>query len=74
MVKSGKAPVRTLVNFIDLSLRQYAFYKIEFKTPGDMWSFIKANRGKVINLRGGGKMWWTVEKSEEERQISKRVT
>lgn len=47
--------------------------KIKFATPGAMWSFIRESRGAEIRHKEQ-RLWWTVEKSVKERNISKRIS
>ena len=46
--------------------------KVIFKTPGDMWAYIKSMKGKKLEV-SGTQYWFTVEKSLQERALAKRV-
>ena len=62
--------------------RYASFVKIDFNSANDMWKMIKALKGCNIFYNPMGialpadrkPMWWSVEKSEEERICSKRIS
>ena len=47
--------------------------KIRFTTPGAMWAFIRSNKGVDV-LHNSQRIWWTVERSPKERELSKRLS
>jgi len=47
--------------------------KVRFVDTKKLWAFIKAKRGTTYGV-DGRKIWWTIEKTNEERKISKAVT
>ena len=47
--------------------------KVRFSSPGALWGFIRAKRGQEEAF-GSSRIWWTVEKSVKERELSKRIS
>ena len=49
---------------------------VEFESPGQMWIWIKAHTGVKFPREAGGPgrdIWWTIERTSEERDYSARV-
>ena len=48
--------------------------RVFFEDKDAMWTFIKANKGTKFDFDGTiGCLWWAIEKTSEERDISKKV-
>jgi hypothetical protein len=47
--------------------------KVEFRNPDLMWGFIKANKGTKLKGANAQELWFTVEKSDDERLTAKRT-
>ena len=47
--------------------------KLTFDSPSEMWEYIKTMKGKRIEV-DDLQLWFTVEKSKEEMDVSKRVS
>ncbi len=45
-----------------------------FEDKDSMWDFMKANKGNKFDFDGSiGCLWWTIEKTTEERDVAKKV-
>jgi len=70
-------PVRGDLNDLWAPGRYATCGKVRFVSATKMWAWIRSNRRVVHNFVQGDvthKLWWSVEKSEDERQKSKRVS
>ena len=48
--------------------------RLFFDDKDSMWDFIKANKGTNFDFDGIiGCLWWTIEKTSEERDVAKKV-
>eukprot|EP00929_Paragymnodinium_shiwhaense_P082019 TRINITY_DN43062_c0_g1_i2.p1 TRINITY_DN43062_c0_g1~~TRINITY_DN43062_c0_g1_i2.p1 ORF type:complete len:297 (-),score=68.09 TRINITY_DN43062_c0_g1_i2:323-1213(-) len=54
--------------------RRGTFCKVEFTSSEAMWSHVKKTKGVKFKSRDDASLWWTVEKSAEERFVSKKVS
>eukprot|EP00929_Paragymnodinium_shiwhaense_P082152 TRINITY_DN43207_c0_g1_i2.p1 TRINITY_DN43207_c0_g1~~TRINITY_DN43207_c0_g1_i2.p1 ORF type:complete len:295 (+),score=89.90 TRINITY_DN43207_c0_g1_i2:30-914(+) len=53
--------------------RRSPICKLEFTSSEAMWAHVKKIKGAKFKSKDGAALWWTVEKTADERLVSKKV-